>query len=112
MTNPADNALVAAAQWLADVSTGSIAVGVATIAVAGIGFGMLAGRMDLRRGATVILGCFILFAAPFLASTFVQWANGGDGTPPRTAMAAPLPPTPAPPPQQPNDPYAGASLIR
>ncbi len=49
-----------------------------TIALAGIGFVMLAGRVDLRRGATVILGCFILFAAPSMANSFVQWANGGD----------------------------------
>lgn len=112
MTYPANNALVAASQWLADVATGSIAVGAATIAVAAIGFGMLAGRVDLRRGATVILGCFILFAAPSLANAFVLWANGGDGASPQTAMATPLPPTPAPPPEQPNDPYAGASLIR
>lgn len=112
MTNTADNALVVAAQWLADVATGSIAVGIATIAVAGTGFGMLAGRVDLRREATVILGCFILFAAPFLANTFVQRVNGSGETRPQIATAQPLPATPAPPPQQPNDPYAGASLIR
>ena len=107
-----DAALTLASQWLADVAAGSIATGAATIAVAAIGFAMLAGRVDLRRGATVILGCFTLFAAPSIANGFVQWANGGDTTPPQTALAAPLPPTPAPPPQQPNDPYAGASLIR
>jgi type IV secretory pathway VirB2 component (pilin) len=87
MSLPANNALVAASQWLADVATGSIAVGAATIAVAGVGFAMLAGRVDLRRGATVILGCFILFAAPSLANGFVQWANGGISAAPQTAMA-------------------------
>lgn len=112
MTNPANSPLIAASQWVADAATGSIAVGVATIAVAGVGFAMLAGRVDLRRGASVILGCFILFAAPTLANAFVGWANGGDGTSQQTAMAPPLPTTPAPPPYQPNDPYAGASLIR
>lgn len=111
--HPPSNALVAASQWLTDVATGSIAVGAATIAVAAIGFAMLAGRIDLRRGANVILGCFILFAAPSIANGFILWANGGDATPPQAALAPPLPPpTPAPPPQQPNDPYAGASLIR
>jgi type IV secretory pathway VirB2 component (pilin) len=112
MTNPADNALVAAAQWLADVSTGSIAVGVATIAVAGIGFGMLAGRVDLRRGATVILGCFILFAAPSLAATVVQWTSVGEAAPQLAVVAPPNQPVPEPPPLKVNDPYAGASLIR
>lgn len=41
---PAENAtLVLASQWLADLATGSITTGAATIAVAGIGFAMLAG---------------------------------------------------------------------
>lgn len=112
MSLTTSNALVAASQWLANVATGSIATGAATIAVAAIGFAMLAGRVDLRRGAVVILGCFILFAAPSLASAFVQWANGGDRGVQQAALAPPLPATPAPPPYQPHDPYAGASLIR
>ncbi|QNO26376.1 TrbC/VirB2 family protein [Sphingopyxis sp. OPL5] len=112
MTSLSANALVAASQWLADVATGSISLVAATIAVAGIGFGMLAGRVHLRRGATVILGCFILFAAPSLANGFVQWANGGGDAVPQAAMAPPLPLTPAPPPAQLSAPYAGPSLIR
>ncbi len=112
MSLPVNNALIASSRWLAEAATGSTATGAATIAVAGIGFAMLAGRVDLRRGVTVILGCFILFAAPFLANSFVQWANGSDATRSQTALAPPLPSTPSPPPQQPNDPYAGASLIR
>jgi type IV secretion system protein VirB2 len=36
---------------------------VAVIAVAMVGFMMLTGRMNWRFGATVILGCFILFGA-------------------------------------------------
>jgi type IV secretory pathway VirB2 component (pilin) len=111
MSLPADNALVAASQWLASVATGSTAVGVATIAVAAIGLAMLAGRVDLRRGATVIIGCFLLFAAPSIANSFVQWASGGEVAS-QVAMSAPLPPVPSPPPDQDNDPYAGASLIR
>ncbi|QNO27998.1 TrbC/VirB2 family protein [Sphingopyxis sp. OPL5] len=112
MASLGEGSFVAASQWLASVATGSIATGAATIAVAAIGFAMLAGRVDLRRGATVILGCFILFAAPSLASAFVQWANGGDAAVQQAALAPPLPATPAPPPYQPHDPYAGASLIR
>ena len=33
------------------------------MAVAAVGFMMLTGRMNWRFGATVILGCFILFGA-------------------------------------------------
>lgn len=105
------SAIAAAGAWVAGVATGSIATGIATIAIAGVGFSMLAGRIDVRRGAAVILGCFIVFAAPALAGAFVQWAAGGEDER-LAAAAAPMAPTPAPPPQQPRDPYAGASLIR
>jgi len=43
---------------------GPVATAVAVIAVAMVGFMMLTGRMNWRFGATVILGCFILFGAP------------------------------------------------
>lgn len=108
---PESSAIAAAGAWIAGVATGPVATGVATIAIAGVGFSMLAGRIDVRRGATVILGCFIVFAAPAMAGAFLQWAGtGGEGD--RLAAAAPMAPTPAPPPPQPRDPYAGASLIR
>jgi type IV secretion system protein VirB2 len=42
---------------------GNVATAVAVIAVAMVGFMMLTGRMNWRFGATVILGCFILFGA-------------------------------------------------
>jgi len=103
-------ALAEAAAWVAAVATGSVATGVATIAVAAVGFAMLAGRIDVRRGAGVILGCFIVFGAPTIAAGFAQWLGEGEGE--QVAVAAPLPAAPAPPPAQPYDPYAGASLIR
>jgi hypothetical protein len=110
---PEPNAIVLAGQWLANVATGSIATGVATIAIASIGFAMLAGRLDVRRGAVVILGCFIVFGAPTVAGAFMQWAGaGGDAGAQVAANVPPATPVPAPPPYQPNDPYAGASLIR
>ncbi|WP_083720486.1 TrbC/VirB2 family protein [Sphingopyxis sp. QXT-31] len=102
-------ALADAAQWVAAVATGSVATGVATIAVAAVGFAMLAGRIDVRRGARVILGCFIVFGAPTIAAGFTQWLGEGEQV---AVQAAALPAAPAPPPAQPHDPYAGASLIR
>lgn len=107
------NALAQAAQWVSQLATGSIATGAATITIAAVGFAMLAGRIDLRRGASVIIGCFILFAAPGMARTFMQWAGAGEAD--RTTAYAPssLPATPSGPPvAQPFDPYAGASLIK
>ena len=41
---------------------------VAVIAVASVGFMMLTGRLNWRVGATVIIGCFILFGSAAIVS--------------------------------------------
>lgn len=55
--------IVGALHWLQGTLLGTVATVVAVIAVASVGFLMLTGRMNWRYGATVILGCFILFGA-------------------------------------------------
>src|SRR5687768_11652810 len=55
--------IVAALMWLQGTLLGNVATAVAVMAVAAVGFMMLTGRMNWRFGATVILGCFILFGA-------------------------------------------------
>ncbi|MEY2926956.1 MAG: hypothetical protein RL367_1433 [Pseudomonadota bacterium] len=60
--------VVAALLWIQQALTGSVATAVAVIAVAMVGFMMLTGRMNWRFGATVIIGCFILFGAPRIVS--------------------------------------------
>jgi type IV secretion system protein VirB2 len=55
--------LLSALNWLEGTLLGTIATVVAVIAVAAVGFMMLSGRINWRYGATVILGCFILFGA-------------------------------------------------
>lgn len=52
-----------AVSWIRDTLLGEVASGVAVVAVAVVGFLMLTGRMNWRYGATVIVGCFILFGA-------------------------------------------------
>ena len=56
-------ALVSAVSWLQGTLLGTVATVVAVIAIASVGFMMLTGRINWRHGATVILGCFILFGA-------------------------------------------------
>lgn len=56
-------AIVGAVNWLQGTLLGTVATVVAVIAVASVGLLMLTGRMNWRYGATVILGCFILFGA-------------------------------------------------
>ena len=55
--------IVRALGWLQGTLLGTVATVAAVIAVASVGFLMLTGRMNWRYGATVILGCFILFGA-------------------------------------------------
>jgi type IV secretory pathway VirB2 component (pilin) len=55
--------IVAALAWMQGTLLGTVATAVAVMAVAAVGLMMLTGRMNWRFGATVIIGCFILFGA-------------------------------------------------
>lgn len=55
--------IIAALGWIQGTLLGNVATAVAVMAVAAVGFMMLTGRMNWRFGATVIIGCFILFGA-------------------------------------------------
>ncbi len=89
---------------------GTLATAIAVIAVAFIGFGMLSGRIDVRRALVVILGCFVVFGAPLIAAGLLQMSDSDStalASTPLPPAPPPLPPTPSP---QPYDPYAGASV--
>ncbi len=62
--DPITNAL----QWMQSILLGPIATSLAVMAVAGVGFMMLTGRMNWRYGGTVIVGVFIIFGAPRLVA--------------------------------------------
>ena len=55
--------ILAALNWVQGTLLGSVATTVAVIAIAGVGFLMLSGRVNWRLGATVILGAFVIFGA-------------------------------------------------
>jgi type IV secretion system protein VirB2 len=67
--------IVSALLWLQGTLLGNVATAVAVMAVAAVGFMMLTGRMNWRFGATVIIGCFILFGAGAIVSG-IQSAAG------------------------------------
>jgi type IV secretion system protein VirB2 len=68
-TDPAGSGpIVAALGWLQGTLMGNVATAVAVMAVAAVGFMMLTGRMNWRFGATVIIGCFVLFGAGAIVS--------------------------------------------
>jgi type IV secretion system protein VirB2 len=70
------NAILGAVNWVQGTLLGAVATSVAVIAVAGVGFMMLTGRMDWRRGGMVILGCFILFGAAAIVAGIRTAAQG------------------------------------
>lgn len=105
--------LVAAVTWLQGTLLGTIATVIAVIAVASVGLMMLAGRVNIRHGLTVVAGCFILFGASTIVAG-IQASLAGGGGPGRAVVAEAPPPMIAAPPAPPlpanNDPYAGASV--
>lgn len=70
--------VVGALHWLQHTLLGTVATVAAIIAVASVGFLMLTGRMNWRYGATVILGCFILFGAASIVGG-IQASAGAAG---------------------------------
>lgn len=78
MADPAGSGvIVSAVRWLQGTLLGTIATVVAVIAVASVGFLMLTGRINWRYGATVIIGCFILFGAASIVAGIQSTASAG-----------------------------------
>ena len=103
------NPLVEAVQWCEAAIRGPVLTSVATLAVAGIGIGMLGGRISAKRGLTCVLGCFIAFGAPTISLGILSATSNS------TAALYPeqLPAAMAPPPtarEVNRDPYAGAAV--
>ncbi|WP_242416501.1 TrbC/VirB2 family protein [Sphingomonas panni] len=69
--------IVGAVTWLQGTLLGTVATVIAIIAIAVVGFMMLTGRMNWRYGATVILGCFILFGAASIVAGIQSTAQLG-----------------------------------
>lgn len=75
--DPAGSApILGAVNWVRGTLMGSVATVVAAIAIASVGFMMLTGRLNWRYGATVILGCFIVFGAGSIATGIQSAASG------------------------------------
>lgn len=74
-TNQGGDPITSALLWMQTILLGPIATALAVMAVAGVGFMMLTGRMNWRYGATVIIGVFIIFGAPRLVATIAGGAG-------------------------------------
>ena len=108
-----NNPIADSVGWLTGTLLGDLATTLCVLAVAFVGLSMLGGRMPIREGGRVILGCFVLLGAPVIAASFIQpWSER------HTMVEVALPPQiemlsereELPPAQY--DPYAGASLRR
>jgi hypothetical protein len=100
--------------WLEGTLLGTVATVAAIIAIASVGILMITGRIDVRRAAQVVFGCFIVFGASTIASG-IMGALSGTASRDLAQAPPPAPPLPSPPatartPSTPYDPYAGAAL--
>ena len=107
------SSMVGGALWVQHLMLGSVAIVIAVLTVAGVGAAMLTGRTDVRRGGTVILGCFVVFGAPLIAAGLREVLGSGVDSSLTVRAASPptivAPPSPPPVPEA-YDPYAGASV--
>jgi type IV secretion system protein VirB2 len=70
------NPILGAVSWLQGTLLGNVATALAVLAVGAVGLMMLTGRIDWRRGATVILGCFIVFGAASIVGGIQSVSSG------------------------------------
>jgi type IV secretion system protein VirB2 len=111
---PPTSAITAAADWVSSLLFGPLTTIIAVLAIASVGLAMLSGRIELRRGASVVLGCFLLFGARGIVEGLQSTAMN-DGAP--SVANAPARPNFVRTPTQTSrangyDPYAGAAVTR
>lgn len=107
---PASAVLPAASDWITAALLGTLAVTLCVVAVALVGFMMLTGHVAVREGLRVVIGCFVLLAAPPIALGLQR--SAADSAQPAGPQALGIAVTSSHPQLQPSDydPYAGASL--
>ena len=68
--------LLAALNWVQGTLLGNLATTAAVIAVAIIGYLMLVGRFDWRRGIVTLVGIFVIFGAVTIVAGIRSLAGG------------------------------------
>jgi len=68
--------ILGALQWVQGTLLGNLATTAAVISVAVVGLMMLTGRIDWKRGLTVIVGAFIVFGAAAIVAGIKGVASG------------------------------------
>ena len=103
--------LTEASLWIQNTLLGSAGSAIAVIAIAWIGLMMLGGRLPVRRGGAVLLGCFILFSASLIAQGLLTVVPLDSPVSSDSFLSEPpssitLPPSPSPSDDN-ADPYFG-----
>jgi type IV secretory pathway VirB2 component (pilin) len=111
---PPESTITAATAWMSSLLFGPLAMSIAVIATAWVGLAMLSGRVDIRRGLAVILGCFLLFGARGISDGLRSVAVDHTGNPIAAVPPPPTYPVASQPANNTNafDPYAGAAVMR
>lgn len=112
---PGSIALLELVQWIEGLLHSELVTSIAVLAVAGVGFNLLSGRMAIRRAATVALGCFLVFGASAIARGLFGVAEHAAPQAPHDIEQQPFePPMPDEDPLSGQtivaDPYAGATI--
>ena len=81
---PATSPITAAVDWITSVLLGELALGLCVLAVAFVGFMMMSGRLPIRTGMRVAIGCFVILGAPQIAAGLLA----GWGSPPPPPVLA------------------------
>jgi type IV secretion system protein VirB2 len=111
---PQASAIMSATTWISGLLFGPLATSVAVIAIAWVGFAMLSGRIEIRRGLSVVFGCFLLFGAKGIADG-LRLAGRSDNNPAITSVPSAPVFTASPATGDTTnafDPYAGAAVMR
>jgi type IV secretory pathway VirB2 component (pilin) len=110
---PSGAILPTASDWVTGTLFGGLATGLCVLAVAFVGLMLMTGRLAVRDGLRVAVGCFVLLGAPLIASGLRGVADEtavGESSP--QGLTIEVAPAPAELPPANYDPYAGASLRR
>lgn len=106
---PTASVLGAATSWIENLLLGTVGTTIAIVAVASIGFMMLSGRLRLRQGVTVVVGCFILFGSPAIVAG-IQLSRSGSTDDMAVGSPQAIVPSPLQNVTVSYDPHAGASV--
>lgn len=78
ISNHSGDSIAYSLRWVVELVTGPAATGLATLALAGLGFAALAGSLRLSQVVRTLAGIVILFGAPQIAATLLDLRGAND----------------------------------